>query len=173
MEPWNRGAIATATKRGGRSEGGTLEPQNRPCAEIQAIARGHHNFKIVVFPEQPRAGLSVRAYLVALFSLRPAPAGGRLPPPLPLLEGGSPVPPLVGSDIRVSKLWYPLNSKRSRAASRTPLTWVKTKDPVGWVFPPGIGPTAACDLATPPLDPHWVLGGSEHHGAVPPRGGFL
>ena len=172
MEPWNRGAIATATKRGGRSEGGTLEPQNRPCAEIQAIARGHHNFKIVVFPEQPRAGLSVRAYLVALFSLRPAPAGGEVTPPSLCSMEGALSPPLVGSDIRVSKLRYPLNSKRSRAASRTPLTWVKTKDPVGWVSAPGIGPTAGSGGATPAPDAPRVLGGSEHHGAVPPRGGF-
>jgi hypothetical protein len=130
-----------------------------------------HNFKIVVFPEQPRAGLSVRAYLVALFSLRPAPAGGRLPPP-PSARWWEPFPPLVGSDIRVSKLWYPLKSKRSRAASRTPLTWVKTKDPVGWVSAPGIGPTAGSGGATPAPDAPRVLGGSEHHGAVPPRGGF-
>ena len=105
----------------------------------------------MVFPEQPRAGLSVRAYLVALFSLRPAPAGGRLPPP-PSARWWEPFPPLVGSDIRVSKLWYPLNSKRSRAASRTPLTWVKTR--WGGSSPPESaprpGPAVQPLLLTPP-----------------------
>ena len=73
------------------AEGGVHPPLSDPAASLTLLsplppnrslrAATHHNFKIVVFPEQPRAGLSVRAYLVALFSLRPAPAGGRLSPP--------------------------------------------------------------------------------------------
>ena len=102
-------------------------------------------------PNSPALVLAYVHTSLRFFPCAPPPRGGGYPP-LPLLDGGSPVPPLVGSDIRVSKLWYPLNSKRSRAASRTPLTWVKTR--WGGSSPPESaprpGPAVQPLLLTPP-----------------------
>ena len=86
----------------------------------------------------------------------------------------------VHGDTTISRLWcspniptlilaYVHTSLQMRNGAYPMRTPAPPSPPLS---PPGTGPTAAYDLGASAPDAPRVLGGSEHHGAVPPRGGF-